>query len=635
MIRPSTRFALRLFLFSALSIAAVQSFAAVEDEQSIARMKNDIFFLASEECEGRGIETQGINKAADYIAAAFKEIGLKPGVADGNSYFQPFTIPGSPKLGAPNKFVLKQSDGKAIEPKINVDWTVSGLTNKGKIDAGLVFAGYGITQKEQKDKEVYDDYRGIDVKGKIVLVLRQTPRPGLKEKKDSKDDKDKPFPDAQNYAALAEKIANAEKHKAAGILFISDYKTAGKEDSLMSYEYARGGGTAAFPVFHIKRALVDEILGTDNKKLADLENEIDGDLKPRSFEIKGWSAGMEATIVRIIYNVKNVIGILEGKGPLANETIVIGAHYDHLGRGERGSLARGSTNIHFGADDNGSGSTAVMELARRFAAMKNREGRRIVFMTFSGEERGLLGSLYYCRNPLLPLKDTVAMINLDMVGRLRDDPKSMKGRLEIGGVGSAKSFEAMIDDLNKKYNFDIKKTRSGTGPSDHTSFFQKQVPVFFFFTGMHPEYHRPTDKPETINLEGMKKVVDMVEELASKIASDKERPEYVAAKSGKNDSPSPVRGIPTIRFTPGDYDDDQSDGVLVGGVLPGGPADKGGLKEGDWIIEIGGKPVKNMTGYMKVMGDQKIGEVLEFTVKRGDKKVPLKITPIPPAKMKD
>jgi hypothetical protein len=599
--------------------------AAEKSSSSIERMKKDIYFLASEECEGRGVETQGINKAADHIAATFKELGLKPGMGE-LGYFQPFSISGSPKLGAPNKLILKGSGDKELEPKISTDWTVSGLTAKGKVSGPIVFAGYGITQKDG-----YDDYKDLDVKGKIVLVLRQTPRAGIKDKKDGVD----PFPNAQGYAPLNQKIANAETHKAAGILFISDRKTAGEQDALMPFEYARGGGSGSFPVFHIKRALADQLLAAaEGKKLDELEKDIDGDLKPRSFEIKGWTAAMEATIERTEFKAKNVIGILEGKGPLANETVVIGAHYDHLGRGERGSLAKGSTAIHFGADDNGSGSTSVMELARRFAAMKNREGRRIVFMTFSGEERGLLGSAYYCRNPVMPLKDTVAMINLDMVGRLRDEPKSKKGKLEIGGIGSAKNFESLIDELNKKYEFDVKKSRSGTGPSDHTSFYLKQVPVFFFFTGMHPEYHRPADKPETINLDGMKKVVDMVEELALKLSTDKERPEYVAPKVNK-DGPSSSRGVPTIRFMPGDYDDDQSNGVLVGGVLKGGPADKGGLKEGDWIVEIAGKPVKNMTGYMKVMGEQKAGEAIDFTVKRGDKKVPLKITPLPAGRPKE
>ncbi len=416
-------------------------------------------------------------------------------------------------------------------------------------------------------------------------------------------------------------------------------------------------------MFHVRRELVDRLLLGSETTVAKLEAAIDKDLKPQSLEIIGYSASLETTVVRTEFKAKNIVGVLEGKGPLANETVVIGAHYDHLGRGERGSLAKGSKEIHYGADDNASGTTSVIELARRFSAIKDREGRRLVFILFSGEERGLIGSAYYCKNPLFPLKDTVAMVNLDMVGRLRDDrdlrkaelakliglawwrpivaPRFAEGLLrvttaesrdvlEIGGLGSAKNFESLTDSLNQKYHFNIKKTRSGTGPSDHTSFYVKGVPVFFFFTGLHAEYHRPTDKPETINLEGMKKVVDMVEELILDLSTEVKRPEYVAVKPGKDDPPSGTpRGIPSIRFVPGDYDDDQSKGVLVGGVTPEGPAFKGGLKEGDWIVEIAGQPVRNMSGYMKVMGGQKGGEPIEFVVLRGEKKIPIKITPLP------
>ena len=602
-------------LLLAISLTAAENNAAILD-----RMKKDLRFLASEECEGRGVETEGINKAADHIAGELANIGIKPGMSDG-SYFQPFSVSGSSKLGTPNGFVLTGPLGQTMSPAVGKQFTISGLTAKGKVSEGLVFVGYGISVPHG-----YDDFAGIDLKGKIAVLLRQTPRAG---------NKSAPFPDGTTYAPLIAKIAAAEKAGAAGIIFVNDAATAGADDPLMPFEYAQGGGNSTLPVIHARRALVDQILATSGTTLKELEADIDRDLKPRSFVLKDWSAALETTVARAEFKVKNVVGVLEGKGPLANETVVIGAHYDHLGRGERGSRSKGSKDIHFGADDNSSGTTAVLELTRRFADMKDREGRRLVFILFSGEERGLLGSAHYCKNPLFPLKDTVAMINLDMVGRLRDDPKSKKGSLEIGGVGSAKGFEALIDDLNKKFDFTIKKTRSGTGPSDHTSFYLKNVPVFFFFTGLHPEYHMPTDKPDTINFEGMAKIVDMVQELAASLSTDKEKPVYVAVKQGKDGPTGTPGGIPSIRFMPGDYDDDQSNGVLVGGVVPEGPAAKGGLKEGDWIIDIAGTPIRNMAGYMKAMGGQKGGEPLEFTVKRGDKKLPLKITPTPPAPPKD
>lgn len=605
---------LHVFFIAALSFIAAANLAAAEKaENSIERMKKDVFFLASEECEGRGVETQGINKAADHIAGVFKELGLKSAVADG-SYFQPFTIPGVSKLGSPNRLLLKGPLGQEIDAPANKLFSVSGLSNKGKVTAPIVFAGYGIAMKGG-----YDDFKGIDIKDKIVVMLRVTPRP---------NSKDAPFPDATNQSPLVMKIAAAEERKAAAIVFVSDESTAGTEDPLMTFDYSRGSGGSSLPVIHIRRTLLDQLLASQGKTIAEIESGISRELKPQSFEVKGWSATVETSIERVEIRAKNVVAVLEGKGPLANETVVIGAHYDHLGRGERGSRARGSKAIHYGADDNASGTSAVLELARRFAANKDREGRRLVFMTFSGEERNLLGSAFYCRNPLFPLKDTVAMINLDMVGRLRPDAMTKRDKLEIGGIGSAKSFEAVIDELNKKYAFDMKKTRSGTGPSDHTSFFLKGVPVFFFFTGLHQEYHTPTDKPDTINFEGMYKIVDMVEELTVKMTTDKQRPEYVAVKAADPKQGTPV-GVPSIRFLPGDYDDDQMNGVLVGGVFPGGPAEKGGLKADDWIVEIAGQPVKNMDGYMKVMGTQKAGEPIDFTIKRGDKKMTIKITPLP------
>jgi hypothetical protein len=596
-----------------LTLYSIPSQAQPAPHPSVERMKKDITYLAGDECEGRGVETQGINKAADYIAAEFKSIGLKPALKDG-SYFQPFKIKGLPKLGTPNHLVFKGPESKQIEPKINSEYTVSGLSAKGIVNSGIIFVGYGITIGGEKD---YDDYRGVDVKDKIVMILRQTPRAG----------QSKTFPKDSPHASLTSKLANAHKHKAAGVIFVNDSEKAAKSDPLMPFDYARGQGPTYFPTVCIHRTLADELLGSAKKKLADVEAEIDKEEKPQSFEIPSWKADIETTIDAVTIDAKNIIGVLEGAGPLANETVVIGAHYDHLGRGETGSRSPGSKAVHFGADDNGSGTTSVIELARRFAAVKDRQGRRIVFMLFSGEERGLLGSAHYCnKDPIFPLKDTVAMINLDMVGRLRPDEKTKQDKLEIGGVGSAKSFDALVEDLNKKFNFKLTKTKSGTGPSDHTSFYQGKVPVFFLFTGFHEEYHKPTDKPDLINLEGMEKICDMVQELVAKIASDKDRPEYVAGMTGK--APTGLGGgTPKLGFMPAQYDDAETNGVPVGGVTPGGAGDKGGMKKGDWIVAVAGHPVKNMEDYMKAMSAQTSGKEIEITVKREEKKVKLKVIP--------
>ena len=296
---------------------------------------------------------------------------------------------------------------------------------------------------------------------------------------------------------------------------------------------------------------------------------------------------------------------------------MIGAHYDHLGYGEPGSArpAQGArTSIHYGADDNGSGTTGLIELARRFGTIKDRQGRRIVFVAFTGEERGLYGSKYYCNHPAFPLAKTAAMINLDMIGRLRANADK-KDKIEIGGVGSAKGFEELTDGFVKENNFDAKKTMSGTGPSDHTSFYAKKVPVFFFYTGTHPEYHTPKDKVETINFDGMKKVLGVVEKLAIKFATDEARPEYLVPKAQpKGPGGAGGRGGVRIGIMPREYDETETKGVPVGSVLPGGAAEKAGILADDWIVEVAGKKVRNMADYMDVMSAQKVGQQFEIIV---------------------
>jgi membrane-associated protease RseP (regulator of RpoE activity) len=302
--------------------------------------------------------------------------------------------------------------------------------------------------------------------------------------------------------------------------------------------------------------------------------------------------------------------------------VVIGAHYDHLGRGERGTKELGSTAIHYGADDNASGTAALLELARRYGARKDREGRRVVFIAFSGEEKGLFGSLGYCEKPAFPLADTVAMLNMDMVGRVRPDEKTKKDRLVVGGLGTAKSFEKLLDEASPKFGFHVAKDKSGFGPSDHTSFYLAKVPVYFFFSGEHQEYHTPKDRPETINFEGIAKVADLVDVLALRIASEKDRPEYVA---GAGVSMSGRPSGPKLGLMP--RYDGGGDGMEISGVIPGGAAEAAGLKKGDKITAIGGKPVKNVQDYMAVMAGVKRGEDVEITIDRDGKALKVKASP--------
>jgi hypothetical protein len=633
---------MRYRLLAAAAILAAAS-SAPAAEPALERIKKDLFYLAGEECEGRGIETKGIQKAGEYVAAAFRDAGLKPAGQDG-SYFQPFTVYGQPRLGTPNTLVLTGPNDRKLELKYGADFTPTGASASGRVEAGLVFAGYGITA----EKLGYDDYAGADVKGKFVVVLRRTPRA---------DAHREPFdPDPESvHAALTTKIENATRHGAAGVVFVND-STYGKDGDLLMP--VRGDAPAAFPVLHMKRDALEKLLATRERKLADLETAIDKDLKPRTVALTGWTAAAGVTVERQAIPCRNVVAVAEGSGPLADETVVVGAHYDHLGKGEPGSAlgAKGKGQVHYGADDNASGTTGLLELARRFGAKKERVGRRVVFVAFSGEERGLHGSKHYCQAPPFPLAKTVFMLNMDMIGRVvevEDDaglvqvggvagaaagtgtPGAVvkRDRVVVYGTGTAPGMDELLTEANRKFDFKLLRVPGGSGPSDHESFYVKRVPVLFFFTGTHRDYHRPTDTPEKVNLPGLMKVADLVEVLTSHYAAATERPKYQATKGGwtdpTDDRPRVSRPQgPKLGIMPGNYEA-ETGGVLVEDVVPGGASEKAGLKAKDVIVEIAGKPVKNINDYMTAMAGQKPGVAIDVVVVRQDKKLTVKVTPLP------
>lgn len=598
------------------------------DDPIIDRMQKDIFFLASPECEGRGIETKGIEKAADYVAENFKKAGLKPAMKDG-SYFQPFTVIMSAKLGKPTAFTLTGPEDAKKEPKLGAEYSPMGFSPTSKMAGDLVFAGYGVSAPTLK----YDDYEGLDVAGKIVVMLRRTPRYGAKG--DKRFDTTVAADEDSIHAAFATKIEVATKHKAAGIIIVNDTTAAGKNDPIMQYAmHASGTVPAGFPVLSLKREILDEILASAKQKsLKEIEEGINDKLKPQSFAIKGWKANAEVTVAREEIKAKNIVGVLEGAGPLKDETVVIGAHYDHVGYGMWGSAggAAAKGKIHYGADDNASGTTGLMELARRFGAQKNRQGRRIVFIAFSGEERGLLGSIHYCKEPLFSLEKTVAMINMDMIGRTKEVPVDWLGlfgkkdRLVVYGTGTADCFGDLVDCTGKMCDFKLNTIKAGTGPSDHDSFYRKKIPVLFLYTGTHGEYHKPTDVPEKINVAGMKKTTDFAELMANDLLTRVSPPKYSVARDPWSDptDPRPTRPTgPRLGILP-DYNYEGA-GLRLEGVTPGGIAEKAGLKDGDVIVEIAGKPVANITAYMTAMGGQKPGTTIDIVVERKGKKMTLK-----------
>ncbi len=599
---------LSLILASPLHGAEAVSRTA-ESEQ---RLRHDITFLASPECEGRGPTTRGLDRAADFIANEFKKAGLQPAGRDG-TYFQPFTIAGS-TLQAQPTLVLAGPQGQQIQLKRGLQFDAMGLGGSGQAEgAGLVFAGFGVAS----EMAGYDDYDDIDVKGKVVVLLRNVPRASSPELSRA----------LRQQAAFVAKLNRAQRLGARAVLFVNNAEMARDGDDVLDFNYTALDSSSEpvkIPAFFMRRSVLQTLLqNAAGEELNDVEKNIERDFKPHSVELKGWSVRFSAEVKHGQIGLKNVAGVLEGKGPLARQTIVIGAHYDHLGYGSNGSRSPSrKPAIHHGADDNGSGTTAVLELARRFAALPDRQGRRLVFILFSGEELGLRGSQHYCKEPLFPLEDTAAMFNLDMVGRLRPDQASGKDKLQVEGSSTAKVFGDMLTALNKKHDFFFALARNLPPYSDHFSFYQKKIPVLFFWTGYHEDYHMPSDTADKINVVGMRRITDLSEEVIARLATMEKRPEYtpiaVAGPSGRQRSDGPRLGVMPA------YDDDGKEGMKIEAATAGGPAAKAGLKGGDRIVSLEGKPVKNLQGFMQLMQTQKKGATIEIGIIRDGKPMTVK-----------
>lgn len=586
-----------------------------ETAAAIERVGGDIRFLASDELKGRGPDTDGLQKAADFLRDEFKKLGLTSGVPDG-SYFQPFDIDMDIKAIAEKcRLILRGPNDKVLTLELGANYQPLATGAAGQATAPLAFAGYGISAKLPGDKQ-YDDFQGADVAGKIIIVIRREPQQG---RDDSPFDGNKVTP----HSFIRTKLEAAKKAKAAGVLFVNDSFTTNteKKDELISVS---GFGTApvGVPLLHVTQATINDLLATtplkagDGKTLSDLsavESHIDETLQPLTQPLEGWTAEFEMAFEKVKANVVNVVGVLEGEGPLADETIVIGAHYDHLGFGPFGSRKPEPRAIHPGADDNASGTAAMLELARRFAGRDHKPARRLVFIGFSAEERGIIGSNYYCANPLFPLDKTVAMFNYDMIGQMRNN------ELHITGITSATEFSALADKLNGDGKLALKK-----GPvnamGDHFGFYQKGVPAMHFFTGITNQYHTPDDKFETILVDGVVRTIDFSERLLDAVIELPQRPTYVKANLA-----GPARGgMAYLGITP-DYAGG-TDGLKVTEVADDSPAKTGGLKPGDLIVQFGDIPVADIEGLAAGLRKYKPGDKVPVIVKRGDEKTTVTVT---------
>jgi hypothetical protein len=567
---------------------------------------DDVKFLASKEMRGRATGSPELEKAADFIARKFKEFGLKQ--VDGKSYYQAFPVTTSAQLGKSNhvRFTEKNHTTSLSCPD---DFTPFHFSPSAKLAGAVVFVGYGITAPEYH----YDDYAGMDVKGKLVLVLRHEPQ---------EFDEHSVFAGRSytTHARFTSKASNAKIHGAAGVILVNDVGNhPGEADQLEKFGSEEGPEDVGIAFLQVKEERVARWFADVGKKLETVEADIDKDLKPESFAFPdSLRVTAELDLQRVVKTVHNVAGYLPGE---SDEYVVIGAHYDHLGLGGQYSLAPSMTGtVHPGADDNASGTAGVIELARWFAAQPKQK-RGILFLTFAGEELGLLGSNYYVAHPELPLEKAVAMLNMDMIGRVRDS------KLYIGGVGTGSTFSSMLDRVTPQYSLKIDHSEIGeAGGSDHTSFLIGRVPSLFFFSGLHGDYHKPSDTWDKIDAPDAAKVLQLVAGVADALRDTAERPQFirVAPPAGHGDGTAgPVTSSSGSGYGPyfGSVPDfgEGIQGVKFADVRDGSPAAKAGFKAGDIMVEFDGKPIQNLYDFTYALQAKKPGDEVRVKVMRDGK----------------
>jgi hypothetical protein len=611
----SSRVRTRRFGFALLAIVAVafslQALWAASDSQFTAQeFLEPIKYLASDQLKGRGDGTPELDKAAKYIAGHFRQFGLRPG-GDNGTYLQHFTLVVGATLGHNNSMHWQQGS-QSETLKVEQSFVPLTFSTNASIDAPLVFAGYGITAPEYH----YDDYTHLDVTGKIVIVLRHEPQ---------EDDEKSVFAGKQltAHAQIPNKAINAKNHGASGIIIVNDIGNhPGEPDSLIKLGAVSGPQEMSIPIVQVKADVVDQWLKPSGHTLDELRLAIDKDLSNHSFALEPSAKGaIQVDIERIRRQVANVIGELPGSDPkLADQYIVVGAHYDHLGLGEHDSLVpRLVGQIHHGADDNASGTAGVLELADAFTHASQKPKHSIVFICFAGEELGLLGSNFYANHPTYSLKQTTAMLNMDMIGRVS------KNKLYVSGTGTSPGFQQLVQDANKPLNFEIAYSNSGYGASDQTSFTVKEIPVLFFFSGLHADYHKPSDTWDKINAAEGARVVELVANVVNGLDALNDKPQYVRVAESVSAGMGGGGGYGAYFGSIPDFGEVEH-GVKFSDVRDGSPAAKAGLKAGDILIEFDGKKIDNLYDFTYALRSHKPGEKVSVSVMRGNEKITRDVT---------
>jgi hypothetical protein len=578
-----------LIIAAALLLAAASTPFQQADP---ARYLGDIKSLAAPEMEGRGAGTKGLTRAQHLIEKRYKELGLQP--AGVNGYAQPFTVVTGARLKSDNHFAVLAFDS-GNELKIDQDFVPFSFSASGQVAAPIVFAGYGATA----DEFHYDDYAGLDVKDKIVVVLRYEPL-GFAEKSGNHG--------LTQHSQLITKAINARNHGAKAVVLLNGKLGDGEEDLLTRFGSVSGPENVGIVMVQVKNAAAESWFQSSGKSLKDVQEQINSATKPASFAFpETLHLSLHIDIETTRATVNNVLAWLPGQ---TDEYVIVGAHYDHLGRGNFDSLASSQIGqIHPGADDNASGTAGVLELARLLAPQRGQLKRSILFTDFAGEELGLLGSAAWVKDPTRPLAKAVAMLNMDMIGRIKDD------KVYIGGVGTGSTFKSVLEQAQKETPFKIEYSAGGYSSSDHTSFVTKKIPVLFFFSGLHSDYHKPSDTWDKINAPSAARLLDMVGNVAVQLANAPEAPTFQVVAEDKPPAGGGGGGYGPYFGSIPDFGQTEN-GVKFSDVKPNSPAAKAGLKAGDILIQFGDKPIKNLYDFTDALRRSKVGDVVEVKVLR-------------------
>lgn len=579
--------ALYFLLFVSIFTAAAQHPAQTE------QLRKHVNYLASEQLQGRKAGTNGDSLAAVYIREQFEQSGLSKFTPSGFQYYKLVT---DVTAGAGNKMSVN-----GVEYTHEKDFQPFSFSVTGKLSAPVTFAGFGIEGKS--DSLQWNDFAGLNIKDRWILVLRGDPEPGN---------------NASGFIPLSSDRAKALMAKdkgAAGLLLVSP-SSIERSDRPIDITFDKSVSDAGLPVISITRKVAAAILKTDVAAIDSIEKRMIDQKKPVQIVTES-IFNAETIISRSQAVSRNVVYYLEGTDPAhKDEYIVIGAHYDHLGTGGSGSGSRVPDEhaVHGGADDNASGVAALIEMARYFALPANRPSRSLIFASFGAEEMGLIGSRHFIDKSPVPVSSIKAMINLDMVGRLKDAPSTVS----ISGTGTWTVADSVLDVIEKGRSFTIRRTRDGYGPSDHAAFYTAGIPVSYLTTGAHSDYHTPADSPEKLNYQGLSEITAFTADLATALANLQKTPVFAEAGSKKEPGHYSRNLKVTLGIMPDVSGAETSGGMKVEGTRKDGPAARGGMLKGDIITAINGMKVGNIYDYMSRLGKLKPGETVNVEILRNN-----------------